>query len=214
VWIQLACALDRLGHGGNGSAFGRVARTKGIGYGTVSLYTKRVIAALKDLAPRYIFWPDEAERVQLSHHNHENFGFDGCICPMMVLTLYCSKPGLEGNVYFNRKSSYSMNVLLTFDAHRNIRYLISGWPGSVHDSTIWESGAVVKNPDKFFSPGQYQLGDCGFRLTRTMLIPYRQPAASLTDNEEFNLRFLEPESYLDTEMACLKDAGNRYDVCQ
>ena len=137
MWIQLACTLDRLGHFGNGSAFGRVARTKGIGYGTVSLYTKHVIAALKDLAPRYIFWPDEAERVQLSHHNHENFGFDGCILSSdgTHIVLF-QKPGLEGEVYFNRKSSYSMNVLLTFDAHRNIRYLISGWPGSVHDSTL------------------------------------------------------------------------------
>eukprot|EP00474_Spongospora_subterranea_P011283 CRZ11741.1 hypothetical protein [Spongospora subterranea] len=33
VWIQLACALERLGHYGNGSSIGRVARAKGVGYG-------------------------------------------------------------------------------------------------------------------------------------------------------------------------------------
>src|SRR5690242_550509 len=62
------------------------------------------------------------------------------------------------------------------------------WPGSVHDTKAWESGAVHRNPDLFYSPGQYQLGDSGFTLTKRMLVPFRLPAASSPQNDEFNKR--------------------------
>jgi hypothetical protein len=189
VWIQLACALDRFGHFGNGSAIGKVARSKGVGYGSISLYTKRVIAALKELAPKYITWPGPEERRHLSEYNHKEYGFDGCILSSdgTHIVLF-QRPSLEGEVYFNRKSSYSLNVMLTFDHRRNIRYLNAGWPGSVHDSRIWESGLAAKDPARFFSNGQYQFGDSGFALSKQMIVPYRQPAASIPENEEFNLR--------------------------
>eukprot|EP00474_Spongospora_subterranea_P010901 CRZ11359.1 hypothetical protein [Spongospora subterranea] len=77
--------------------------------------------------------------------------------------------------------------MLTFDHQRQIRYLIAGWPGSVHDTKVWESGSVKKNPNHHFSPGQYQLGD-SFTLSKQMLVPYRQPAASILENQQFNLR--------------------------
>ncbi|KAF0728815.1 hypothetical protein Ae201684P_009315 [Aphanomyces euteiches] len=62
VWIQLACALHRLGHNGSGSSCGMVARAKGVGQGSVFLYTTRVIDALKKLASKWISWPSPHER--------------------------------------------------------------------------------------------------------------------------------------------------------
>ena len=166
-----------------------ISRAKGVSYGSVCEYTKRVIKALNDLAPKYIFWPDEAERSLLSRENHQQFGFRGCISSTDGTHIVLSqKPGLDGEVFFNRKHTYSMNVLLTFDRNRQIRYVLSGWPGSVHDNTIWENGKIAKAPTRFFSAGQFQLGDSGFRLTPTMIVPYRHPAASLPLNQAFNER--------------------------
>jgi hypothetical protein len=166
-----------------------VARSKGVGYGSICLYTKRVIAAFKGLAPRYITWPGPAERSQLSAYNQKEYGFDGCILSSDgTHVVLFQRPSLDGEVYFNRKSCYSFNVMLMFDHNRNIRYMNAGWPGSVHDSKIWESGSVAKDPERFFSNGQYQFGDSGFALTKQMIVPYRQPAASSPENEEFNLR--------------------------
>ena len=51
---------------------------------------------------------------------------------------------------FKRKCSYPFNVMLTFDYNRNIRYVNAGWPGSVDDSKIWESGSAAKNPARVF----------------------------------------------------------------
>ena len=153
VWIQLACALHRLGHSGTGAGIGMVSRAKGVSYGSVCNYTKRVIKALNDLVPKYIFWPGDEERRLLSKKYHEAFGFEGCIGSTdgTHIVLF-QKPGLDGEVFFNRKHTYSMNVLLTFDLNRQIRYVLSGWPGSVHDNTVWEKGFIAKAPERFFFP--------------------------------------------------------------
>lgn len=79
VWLQVACALHRLGHSGNGASGGTVARAKGVGYGTVMLYTKRVLIALKELAPQTIRWPSHSERDQLANLNFTKHGFRGGI---------------------------------------------------------------------------------------------------------------------------------------
>ena len=116
VWVQLACALHRLGHSGTGSSVGMVARAKGVGYGGVILFTGRVIIALKSLVRKYIYWPNEEERRRLGEQTHEKFGFRNCIASTdgTHIVLF-QRPGLDGEVYFNRKCTYSMNVLLTFD---------------------------------------------------------------------------------------------------
>jgi len=166
---------------------GKVARAKGIGYGTASLYTKRAIAALNMQVGKWISWPSATERKALSIYNEQTFGFPGCISSTdgTHIVLF-QRPGLQGEVYWSRKCQYSMNVILTFDHKRQIRYIIAGWPGSVHDTKAWESGEVHKHPGQFFSPGEYQLGDSGFSLNKQMLVPYRQPAAAEPANEAFN----------------------------
>ncbi|KAF0728814.1 hypothetical protein Ae201684_013384 [Aphanomyces euteiches] len=88
--------------------------------------------------------------------------------------------------YTLRIKTYSMNTILTFDAHRRIRYLVVGWPGSVHDSTIWKTTDVFKQPHLYFSSEEYQLGDSGFAMTHQMVVPYRQPYSRDVDNAEFN----------------------------
>ena len=49
VWIQTIVALERLDNDGNANSGGKIARNMDIGYGTVNLYTQRVIIALLSL---------------------------------------------------------------------------------------------------------------------------------------------------------------------
>ena len=44
-------------------------------------------------------------------------------------------------------------------------------------------------PEKYFSPGQYDTADSGFAISSYMMIPYRQPYASLPHNQAFNQLF-------------------------
>lgn len=165
-----------------------VARAKGVGYGTVSLFTHRVIQALFNLAPKYVRWPDSTERRQLQTRTYQKFGLPGCIGVSTDGTHIplSQRPSLDGEVYFSRKKEYSFNAILTIDMDRNVRHAIVGWPGSVHDTTPWERCDIHRTPDRFFDPGQYQTLDSAFELNLNAMIPFRNPAAQQPENKAFN----------------------------
>ncbi|ETL79699.1 hypothetical protein L917_19724 [Phytophthora nicotianae] len=67
VWLQLVVALNRLGNYRNGVSLGRTQKLWGIGQGTCALYTTRVLLALKDLATKFVVWPDAEGRRSMSY---------------------------------------------------------------------------------------------------------------------------------------------------
>lgn len=58
------------------------------------------------------------------------------------------------------------------DQNRRIIDYNVGWPGSVHDKTIFDTMPISTNPARFFSEGEYILGDSAYGLSQYMLIPY------------------------------------------
>jgi hypothetical protein len=59
-------------------------------------------------------------------------GFPGCVGFVdgtYVVLRFC--PTKDGETFFNRKSRYAYNIMLVCDNKKRIRYLVSGWPGSV-----------------------------------------------------------------------------------
>ncbi|CAG8823169.1 10464_t:CDS:1, partial [Dentiscutata erythropus] len=75
---------------------------------------------------------------------------------------------------------------LVCDDLKYIRFANFGWPGSVTDSTAYKSTPLFNNANKFFSKDEYLLADCGYQLTPTTIIPYKQPQASISENTFFN----------------------------
>ncbi|ETV79237.1 hypothetical protein H257_07304 [Aphanomyces astaci] len=72
------------------------------------------------------------------------------------------------------------------DLDSMIRHVVAGWPGSVHDSTVWASSSPARHPDSFFDANQYKAGNSGFALCLRMLTPYRLPYAAESGNDAFN----------------------------
>ncbi|CAG8833351.1 26570_t:CDS:2, partial [Racocetra persica] len=58
--------------------------------------------------------------------------------------------------------------------------------GSVTDSTAYKSTPLYQEPNKFFNKYEYLLADCGYQLTPTTIIPYKQPQANIYMNAIFN----------------------------
>jgi hypothetical protein len=99
------------------------------------------------------------------------------------------KPAVDGEVFFNRKGSYAFNIQLIVDDKKAIRFYQIGWPGSVADTTIFDKSSIVLYHDKFFSEDEYILADSGYALKSFVIVPYKQPAASLPHNRIFNELF-------------------------
>lgn len=112
---QLAVALYRFGHFGNGVSVRKVGLTFGLGFGTVVKSTKRVIIALcrDKLRKTCIRWPNAAEKedVKVWVEEQSFVGWrDGWVMVDGTLVLLFARPAHFGNSWFDRKSNYSLNV--------------------------------------------------------------------------------------------------------
>lgn len=116
---QLAVALFRFGHFGNAASTMKVALWAGVGYGTVRLFTNRVMLAVcKERFRRSALrWADQEAKekakdwVESASCPAWRDGWlmvDGTLVPLFM------RPGFYGNTWFDRKSNYSMNVQVCF----------------------------------------------------------------------------------------------------
>ena len=108
--IQHAIAICRLGSNGNGSAVYWLKNLFQVGYGTINLYTCRVITAIYQFRSSMITWPTQAEQVELSQVMQEE-GFPGCVGFVNGTTIpLCPKPPRDGNHYWDCKKRLEIKI--------------------------------------------------------------------------------------------------------
>ena len=82
----------------------------------------------------------------------------------------CLPPALLKEAYRNRKGNVTINVLVVVNLRGRFIYVLSGWEGSAHDSTVF-ADAVDKKltiPD-----GKYLLADAAYPPILRVLPPFR-----------------------------------------
>ena len=115
VDYQLSITLYRLGRYGNGASIIDVARNAGCSPGAVEDCTDRCFTAIESLHDIFVRplteEEKEAEKVWMDNH----VGFKGTwregwvMYDGTIVVLY-SRPGLDGDAYYTRKSNYGLNV--------------------------------------------------------------------------------------------------------
>ncbi|MCL4151713.1 UNVERIFIED_CONTAM: hypothetical protein GTU68_018247, partial [Idotea baltica] len=97
-------------------------------------------------------------------------GCNGCIdCTHIEI---CSPGGNEAEAYRNRKGKFSLNCQAVVDPDHIIISANVMWPGSVHDSRIFENSyikTVIQN-----IPG-HLIGDSGYACRRFLMTPILNP---------------------------------------
>jgi hypothetical protein len=112
---QMAIALYRFGHYGNGASTMKVALWAGYGYSTVCLATKRVMAAVfsEHFQCSAFQWSSneakEAAKAWVEEQScpawrHGWLMVDGTLVPLFMC------PAFFRNMWFDQKSNYSSNV--------------------------------------------------------------------------------------------------------
>ena len=82
-----------------------------------------------------------------------------------------------------------MNLQLICDDRGYIRWFLTGWPGSVFDSTVFEKSAISKHTERFFTPGEFLMADSGYALKPHCITPYKHPLTNLAHHQMFNELF-------------------------
>lgn len=89
--------------------------------------------------------------------------------------------GNQAEVYRNRKGWFSINVQVICDAALKIQDIVARYPGSSHDSHIFNNSLVRARFENNEFGDKYLLGDSAYPCRRYLLTPLLHPQ---TDAEE------------------------------
>jgi hypothetical protein len=188
--VQLLVTLSQLGFSGNGVSKGKVSRWHSLGYGTVTLYFRRIISSIHSLRNQIISWPNNAQRHEISKSFEEKSGFRNCIGLIdgTLFPLYC-KPLKDGEAYYTRKGNYAINGMVVCNHRKQITYLNIGWPGSTHDARVFKNSMLFLKQKQYFNSFQYLLADSAYPPETFVVPTYKKPNGGTmsSENERFNL---------------------------
>lgn len=192
--LHLMALLKFLGSYGNGNSALDIGKFLSIARGSVHNYINRAISAVLKLEASTITWPDVDERRVIAQRIKQKYGFVNCV-GITDGTLFplATKPRCNGEDYFSRKSSYSVNALVTCDDVARVRNLVVGWPGSTHDNRVWANSPMALHPENHFQCNEYLLGDSAFQASSIMVPAFKKPpkAELHPDNTYFNSELAE-----------------------
>lgn len=138
---------------------------------------------------KYIIWPTSSERRLESLENQMRKGFTGAIGTVdgtNIVLLY--KPGgdLIGKHYYTKKNQYFIELYAVCNSNKKFIYAITGYSGATHDTRVWSLTQIHQNPSRYFSSGEYLLGDSAYLPTKIIVPSYKETAKNNPQNKEFN----------------------------
>ncbi|KAK4886235.1 hypothetical protein RN001_002506 [Aquatica leii] len=149
----------------------------GIHKSTVSRVIEKVSECLAELRPNFVKMPESnAEKVKVKQGFYAIGNFPNVIGCVDGSHIPIESPGGDNAELFrNRKSFFSINVQAVCDSSLFIRDIVVRWPGSTHDSTIWNSSLVGARFEAGDFQGSFILGDSAYRCTSYCMTPLLNP---------------------------------------
>jgi len=146
---------------------------------TVCRTVHRVTRAIASLREMYVKLPSTDQDVHAAMQLfYSKSGIPGILGAIDCTHVAIQSPGNEdAEIYRNRKGFFSMNIQLVCDCSGYVSDVVARWPGSVHDSTIFDNSHIRAK----FETGQihgYLVGDSGYACRPYMLTPVANPTTA------------------------------------
>ncbi|KAM7304256.1 putative nuclease HARBI1 isoform X1 [Ixodes scapularis] len=142
-------------------------------------------------------------------------GVFGCVDGTMVSIVGPSKndPTVTKAAYWCRKYFYALNVMVVCDADCRIMCIDPRYPGSVHDSFVWQFSWLRNQLEQGQLPrdGRFLLGDSGYPLEPWLITPVPGNHATSTACGRFNKA---PSSIRSVAERCIGLLKNRFRCLQ
>lgn len=140
---------------------------------TVSRIVAKISSAIAGLLPQFITMPANEDQLLHAVQSFYNIaGFPnviGCIdCTHIRLK---SPGGNDSERLRNRKGWFSINTQVVGNAEPKICDVVARWPGSVHDSTIFNNSFMRARCENGEFRNKYLLGDSGYACKPYLLTP-------------------------------------------
>jgi hypothetical protein len=136
------------------------------------------ISSNKKLIRQFIHLPNENSETPEEIKSNPKFSpyFDDCVGAVNGCHIPVFVP--DQKQYIKRKGYLSQNFLAVCNFNMEFTYVMPGWEGSAHNGWLWD---VARLNSLKIPKGKWLLGDTGFPLSDTCLIPYRETKYHLKD---------------------------------
>jgi hypothetical protein len=146
----------------------------GVSQTTASDIIRRVVVALNRIAGDHIMFPSTVAELNATKQDFYRRGGIRNVVGVIDCTHIQFQPlKAEEAQYVDRKGLHSINVQLVCNEKLEISDVVARWPGSVHDSFIWNNCGLRET---MIETDGWLLGDSGYPLEPWLLTKYRTPA--------------------------------------
>ncbi|CAH2099346.1 unnamed protein product [Euphydryas editha] len=150
---------------------------------TICRIIQKVTLELCKLAETFIKMPSDEEFRNVVENFYELAGFPRCAGAVDCTHIkIISRGGSLAESFRCRKDFFSINVQVICDAKLKIRDIIARWPGSVHDSTIFNNSHICALLEAGHYGEYFLLGDSGYFCKKYLLTPFVHPTTPMEEN--------------------------------
>lgn len=159
----------------------QAAHKLAIGFGTVFLYCRRVIRALREIGLQVITWGDEDHHNETMTHVMNRSGIPHCVGMLDgTLIRLTEMPEINGLSFICCKKYPAINVQAVVDHEKHFIAIELGWPGSISDVTMWKKSHIWQRRTEYFAGNMLLLADKGYLLLPNILRPFTEPEVNGT----------------------------------
>ncbi|XP_067647458.1 putative nuclease HARBI1 [Eurosta solidaginis] len=162
-----------------GSFLITVADFCGVSVPTACRVAREVSNAIASLSKDWVKFPDPAGMQQTVFDFYKIAKFPRVIGAIDCTHVRVQSPGGENAEMFrNRKGYFSLNIQAVCDANLRFQNLVARWPGSAHDSHIFNCSRLKYQLDTGYFKDYMILGDSGYKQCRYMMTPLLNPQSA------------------------------------
>ncbi|XP_037972328.2 putative nuclease HARBI1 [Plutella xylostella] len=176
----------------------------GFSVASCSRIVKRVTEAIVSLRAEFIKFPESEEeqrKVKRDFFKIAKFpNVLGCIdCTHVRIQ---SPGGDDAEIFRNRKGYMSINVQTISTAQLLVTDVVARWPGSTHDSAIYQNSNRYNKFERGDYGCGYLLGDSGYPLKSHLLTPHVHPITQ--GQQRFNEAQIKTRNVVERQYGVLK----------
>ncbi|KAL1489866.1 hypothetical protein ABEB36_013795 [Hypothenemus hampei] len=117
----------------------------------------------------------EEEQITNARNFYNIAGFPCCIGASDCTHIKVQSPGVDAEIFRNRKDYFSLNCQAICDANMLICDLVCRWPGSAHDSTIFNNSNIRARLERGEFGNNVIVGDGGYPIKSYLMTSLRNP---------------------------------------
>ncbi|XP_067210373.1 putative nuclease HARBI1 [Linepithema humile] len=176
-----------------------------VGTATAWRSVQKVVNALYRVVATFIHWPTLEECEQSIETIRRNYGFPGVIDAIDGTHIKIIAPRESSDFYINRKGFHSIQLQIVCNERLQFIHCYAGEAGNVHDMRAFRlSNFDTMCTDNNFPNDSHILGDAAYRLTKYIMVPFKDNGHLSERQLIFNKRLSSARMIVERSIGLLK----------